>query len=63
VVPDQFAERLALLPAGRTAEAFRAAEAWLTDVVALCEARTDADLSSFREELAARRRVIDPPAD
>jgi hypothetical protein len=63
VVPDQLAERLALLSANRTAEAFHAAEALLTDIVALSEARTDADLSSFREELAARRRVIDPPAD
>lgn len=63
VVPDQLAERLALLSAGRTTEALRAAEALLTDIVALSEARTDADLSAFREELAARRRVIDPPAD
>jgi Domain of unknown function (DUF4037) len=63
VVPYQFAERLALLPAGRAAEALQAAEALLTDTVALAEARTDADLGSFREELAARRRVIEPPAD
>jgi len=63
VVPDQFAERLALLSASQSAGALRAAEVLLTDVVALSEARTDADLSSFREELAARRRVIDPPAD
>jgi hypothetical protein len=27
------------------------------------KARSDADLGSFREELAARRRGIDPPAD
>jgi hypothetical protein len=63
VVPYQFAERLALLSAGRAAEALQAAEALLTDTVALAEARTDADLGSFREELAARRRVIEPPAD
>jgi hypothetical protein len=63
VVPYQFAERLALLSAGRAVEALQAAEALLTDTVALAEARTDADLGSFREELAARRRVIEPPAD
>ena len=34
----------------------------IADTVALAEARTDADLSSFREELTARRRAIDPPA-
>jgi hypothetical protein len=63
VVPDQLAERLALLSVSRTAEALQAAEALLTDIVALSEARTGADISSFREELAARRRVIEPPAD
>ena len=63
VVPDQLAERLALLSASRTAEALRVAEALLTDLVALSEACTDSDLSSFRAELAARRRAIDPPAD
>jgi hypothetical protein len=62
VVPDRLAERLALLSASRTAEALQAAEALLTDIVALSEARTGADISSFREELAARRRVIEPPA-
>jgi hypothetical protein len=63
VVPDQLAERLALLSAGRAAEALQAAEALLTDVVALAEARTDTDISSFREELAERRRIVEPPAD
>lgn len=63
VIPDQLAERLAWLSAGRPADALQAAEALLTDIVALSEARTDADISSFREELAGRRLVIDPPAD
>jgi hypothetical protein len=63
VVPDQLAERLDMLSKSRPTEALRAAEALLADIVALSEARSDADLGSFREELAARRRVIDPPAD
>jgi Domain of unknown function (DUF4037) len=63
VVPYRLAERLELLSASRTAEALQAAEALLTDIVVLSEARTDADISSFREELSARRRAIDPPAD
>jgi hypothetical protein len=43
------------------AEATRAAEALLEDTVLLAEARTDADLSSFRQVLAERRRPLDPP--
>jgi predicted phage-related endonuclease len=43
------------------AEAFRAAEALLEDTAALAEAHTGADLSSFRQALAQRRRPLDPP--
>ncbi len=43
--------------AARHTEALLAAEALLTDIVRLAEARTLADLGSFREELSARRRV------
>jgi len=43
-------------PGGEASE-----EALLTETVLLAEARTDADLSSFREELSQRRRAIDPP--
>jgi hypothetical protein len=61
VVPERLAERLALLSANPTAEALQAAEALLTETVLLAEARTDADLSSFREELSQRRQAIDLP--
>jgi hypothetical protein len=61
VVPGRLAERLELLSAARHAEALQAAEALLTDIVLLSEARTDADISAFREELSERRRPIDPP--
>ena len=42
-------------------DAFRAAEALLEDTLALAEARTGADLSSFRQALAQRRRPLAPP--
>ena len=52
---------LELLTAARRTEALLAAEALLTDIVRLAEARTLADLGPFREELSARRRAIGPP--
>jgi hypothetical protein len=61
VAPGRFAERLQLLSAGGTAEALETAEALLTETVLLAETRTDAAISSFREALAERRRVLDPP--
>lgn len=61
VAPGRLAERLELLSAARPAEALQAAEALLADIVLLSEARTGADLGSFREELSGRRRAIGPP--
>ena len=61
MAPERLAERLDLLSTSRAAEALQVAEALLTETVLLAEARTDADLSSFREELSQRRRAIDPP--
>ena len=61
VAPGRLAERLGLLTAARHPEALLAAEALLTDIVRLAEARTGADLGSFREELAGCRRAIGPP--
>ena len=61
VVPGRLTERLELLSAARHTEALQAAEALLTDIVLLAEARTGADLGSFREELSGRRRAIGPP--
>jgi len=61
VVPERLAERLESVSASPPAEAFRAAEALLEDTVLLAEARTSADLSSFRQALAERRQPIDPP--
>jgi len=62
VMPERFAERLSLLAAGGTAQALREAETLLADTVQLVKARTDADISSFCEELSQRRRAIDPPS-
>jgi hypothetical protein len=61
VVPERLAERLESMSAARPAEAFPAAETLLEDTAALAEAHTDADLSSFRQALAERRRPLDPP--
>lgn len=61
VAPGRLAERLDLLSTRRSAEALEVAGALLAETVLLAEARTDVDLSSFREELSQRRRVIDPP--
>lgn len=62
VVPERLTERLETMSASPPMEAFRAAEALLEDTVRLAEARTDADLSSFRQALAERRRPVDPPS-
>lgn len=61
VAPGRLAERLELVSSGPPVAALRAAEALLADTVLLAETHTDADLSSFREALAERRRPIDPP--
>jgi Domain of unknown function (DUF4037) len=61
VGPARLAERLELLATGTAAEAILAAEALLTETVALAQARSDADLSSFRDEMSQRRRAVDPP--
>jgi len=61
VAPERLAERLDLLSTSRAAEALQVAEALLTETVLLAEAHTDADLSSFREQLSQHRRAIDPP--
>ena len=61
VAPERLTGRLESMSACPPAEAFRAAEVLLEDTVLLAEARTGADLSSFRQALAQRRRPIDPP--
>jgi hypothetical protein len=61
VMPDQFAERLHLLWTSGNAQALREALTLFTDTVQLVKARTDADISSFCQELAQRRRAVDPP--
>ena len=62
VMPEHFAERLQLLRTSRNAQALREAETLLTNTVQLVKARTEADISSFCEELSQRRRAIDPPS-
>jgi hypothetical protein len=62
VMPEHFAERLRLLGTSGNAQALREAETLLADTVQLVKARTDADISSFCEELSQRRRPIDPPS-
>jgi hypothetical protein len=61
VMPEHFAERLRLLATGGNAQALREAETLLADTVQLVKARTDADISSFCDELSQRRRAVDPP--
>ena len=61
VMPGHFAERLHLLATGGNAQALSEAETLLADTVQLVTARTDADISSFCEELSQRRRGVDPP--
>jgi hypothetical protein len=62
VMPEQFAERLHLLWTSSNAKALREAETLLADTVQLVRAHTEADISSFCDELSRRRRVIDPPS-
>ena len=62
VMPEHFAERLHLLWTSSHAQALREAETLLTDTVQLVQAHTEADISSFCEELSQRRRAIDPPS-
>jgi hypothetical protein len=62
VMPEHFAERLHLLGTGANARALGEAETLLADTVRLVQARTDADISSFCEELSQRRRPVDPPS-
>lgn len=61
VTPGHFAERLGLLATSGNAQALREAETLLADTVQLVKARTDADISSFCQELSQRRRAVDPP--
>jgi hypothetical protein len=62
VMPERFAERLHLLWTSGNAQALREAETLLADTVQLVRARTDADISSFCEELSQRRHAVDPPS-
>jgi hypothetical protein len=62
VMPERFAERLRLLRTSGNAQALREAETLLADTVQLVKARTDADISSFCEELSQRRRTAGPPS-
>jgi hypothetical protein len=62
VMPGHFAERLGLLGTSGNAQALREAETLLADTVQLVKTRTDADISSFCEELSQRRRAVDPPS-
>ena len=61
VTPEHFAERLHLLAASGNAQALREAETLLADTVQLVKTRTDADISSFCQELSRGRRAVDPP--
>ena len=61
VMPEDFAERLGLLATSGNVRALREAETLLADTVQLVKARTDADISSFCDELSQRRRTVDPP--
>jgi hypothetical protein len=47
---------------GGDTQALREAETLLADTIQLVRARTDADISSFCEELSQRRRAVDPPS-
>jgi len=60
VVPERLEERLQLLWASNSAQALETAEVLLAETALLAEASTDADLSSFRAALSARRPVIEP---
>lgn len=62
VAPERFAERLRLLWTRGNTQALREAGMLLSETVQLVRARTDADISSFCEELSRRRRAVDPPS-
>lgn len=62
VMPEQFAGRLRLLATSGTAQALREAETLITNTVQLVKGRTDADISSFCQQLSRRRRPVDPPS-
>jgi hypothetical protein len=61
VLPERFADRLDLLWTSGNAQALKVAETLLDDIVQLVQAHTDADISSFSEELSQHRRAVDPP--
>ena len=61
VMPEHFAERLHLLATSGNAQALREAETLLANTVQLVKTRTDADISSFCQELSRGRRAVDPP--
>jgi len=61
LAPEQLAERLRSLTAGRPEQAFQAAEALLAETVTLADAHSEADIGAFREALSERRPAIDPP--
>jgi hypothetical protein len=61
VLPECFADRLDLLWTSGNAQALKVAETLLDDIVQLVQAHTDADISSFSEELSQHRRAVDPP--
>jgi hypothetical protein len=60
MTPGHFAERLGLLATSGSAQALREAETLSAGTVQLVTARTDADISSFCQELSQRRRAVDP---
>jgi hypothetical protein len=62
VLPEHFADRLDLLWTSGNSQALREAETLLADTVQLVQARTDADISAFCEELSQHRRAVDPPS-
>jgi hypothetical protein len=61
LVPRRFTERLESMANGQLQVALRTAEVLLAELVTLVEAHSDADIGAFREMLAERRRVIEPP--
>jgi hypothetical protein len=61
VTPDRLADRLHGLSAASATEALTRAESLLADTADLAEAEAQVSLSEFREVLAERRAVIDPP--
>jgi hypothetical protein len=61
LVPERLAERLESMSAGPPEEGIRTAETLLTEVAALVEAHSGAEISDFREALLERRQTIDPP--